>query len=94
MKELRVINKDGYRYILIDNDGKNYDLNIEIIDTDYDIKIGDILYISTVVVDKERMFTLGKIDSKYGIDIEDINDLEVVVFVNDNIKYYFKRIYG
>ena len=40
------------------------------------------------------MFTFGKIDSIYGIDMEDINDQEIVVFVSDNAKYYFKRIYG
>ena len=46
MKELRIIKIDGYRYILMDKDNREYDLNIEIIDTDYNIKIGDIMYIS------------------------------------------------
>lgn len=94
MKELRVIKIDGYRYILMDKDNREYDLNIEIVDTDYNIKIGDIMYISTKVVDKERVFTFGEIDSIYGIDMENINDQEIVVFVSDNAKYYFKRIYG
>lgn len=94
MKELRVMKIDGYRYILMDKDNREYDLNIEIIDTDYNIKIGDIMYISTEVVDRERVFTFGKIDSIYGIDMEDINDQEIAVFVSDNAKYYFKRIYG
>lgn len=94
MKELKVIKKNGYRYILLDRDNKEYDLNIEIVDTDYNIRVGDTMYISTEIVDSERVFTYGKIDSIYGVDMEDINDLEIVVFVSDNVKYYFKRIYG
>ena len=94
MKELKVLGKDGYRYILIDKDNKKYDLNIEIVDTDYNIMIGDIMYISTEIVDRERIFTFGKINSDYGVNMEDINDQEIVVFSRDNVKYYFKRIYG
>ena len=59
MKELKVLDKDGYRYILIDKDNKKYDLNIEIVDTDYNIMIGDIMYISTEIVDKEYLL-LGR----------------------------------
>lgn len=94
MIELEVVDKNGYRYTLIDKDDKKYDLNIEVMDTEYDIMIGDIMYISTEVVNKERMFTFGKIGSEYGASMNDINDKEIVVFMRDNIKYYFKRIYG
>ena len=94
MIELEVVDKNGYRYTLIDKDDKKYDLNIEVMDTGYDIMIGDIMYISTEVVNKERMLTFGKIGSEYGVSMNDINDKEIVVFMRDNIKYYFKRIYG
>ena len=52
------------------------------------------MYISTEIVDRERIFTFGKINSDYGVNMEDINDQEIVVFSRDNVKYYFKRIYG
>lgn len=94
MKELRVIDKNGYSYTLVDKYNRRYDLNIEIVDYKYDIMIGDIMYISTMVVNREKMFTFGKIESEYGTIISGIDDKEIVVFMRDNTKYYFKRIYG
>ena len=94
MKELLVIEKNNDRYILIDEYNNKYDLNIHIMDIDYEIVVGDTLYIDGGMIRDERVFTFGKLDSEYGRKIDNNNDKEVVVFKQKDNKYYMKRYYG
>ena len=94
MKELLVIEKNDDRYILIDEYNNKYDLNIYIMDIDYEIMVGDTLYIDGGMIRDERVFTFGKLDSEYGRKIDNNNDKEVVVFKQKDNKYYMKRYYG
>ena len=94
MKELLVIEKNDDRYILIDEYNNKYDLNIHIMDIDYEIVVGDTLYIDSGMIRDERVFTFGKLDSEYGRKIDNNNDKEVVVFKQKDNKYYMKRYYG
>lgn len=94
MKELLVIEKNDDRYILIDEYNNKYDLNIHIMDIDYEIMVGDTLYIDGGMIRDERVFTFGKLDSEYGRKIDNNNDKEVVVFKQKDNKYYMKRYYG
>ena len=71
-----------------------YDLNIHIMDIDYEIMVGDTLYIDGGMIRDERVFTFGKLDSEYGRKIDNNNDKEVVVFKQKDNKYYMKRYYG
>ena len=74
MKELLVIEKNNDRYILIDEYNNKYDLNIHIMDIDYEIMVGDTLYIDSGMIRDERVFTFGKLDSEYGRKIDNNND--------------------
>ena len=94
MKELLVIEKNDDRYILIDEYNNKYDLNIHIMDIDYEIMAGDTLYIDGGMIRDERVFTCGKLDSEYGRKIDNNNEKEVVVFKQKDNKYYMKRFYG
>ena len=94
MKELLVIEKNDDRYILIDEYNNKYDLNIHIMDIDYEIMVGDTLYIDGGMIRDERVFTFGKLDSEYGRIIDNNNDKEIVVFKQKDNKYYMKRYYG
>ena len=95
MKELLVIEKNRDRYLLVDKDNNKYDLSIHIMDIDYEIMVGDTLYIDSGMIRDERVFTFGKLDSEYGRKIDNNNnDKEVVVFKQKDNKYYMKRYYG
>ena len=94
MKELLVNENNEDIYILIDEYNNKYDLNIHIMDIDYEIIVGDTLYIDGGMIRDERVFTFGKLDSEYGRKIDNNNDKEVVVFKQKDNKYYMKRYYG
>ena len=94
MKELLVIEKYKDSYLLIDKDNNKYDLNICVMDVNYEIMVGDVLYIDSSIIRDERVFTFGLLDSEYGRKINNINDKEIVVFKRKDKKYYMKRYYG
>ena len=94
MKELLVIEKYKDSYLLIDKDNNKYYLNICVMDVNYEIMVGDVLYIDGSIIRDERVFTFGLLDSEYGRKINNINDKEIVVFKRKDKKYYMKRYYG
>ena len=94
MKELLVIEKYKNSYLLIDKDNNKYDLNICVMDVNYEIMVGDVLYIDGSIIRDESVFTFGLLDSEYGRKINNINDKEIVVFKRKDKKYYMKRYYG
>ena len=94
MEELLVIEKNRDRYLLVDKDNNKYDLSIHIMDIDFEIMEGDLLYIDGEMIRDDRVFTFGKLDSEYGRKIDNMNDKEVVVFKRNDKKYYMKRYYG
>ena len=94
MKELLVIEKNNDRYLLVDKDNNKYDLSMHIMDIDFEIMEGDLLYIDGEMIRDDRVFTFGKLDSEYGRKIDNMNDKEVVVFKRKDKKFYMKRYYG
>ena len=94
MKELLVIEKYKDSYLLIDKDNNKYDLNICVMDVNYEIMVGDVLYIDGSIIRDERVFNFGLLDLEYGRKINNIKDKEIVVFKRKDKKYYMKRYYG
>ncbi len=94
MKELLVIERNNNRYLLVDKDDNQYDLSMHIMDIDFEIMEGDLLYIDGEMIRDDRVFTFGKLDSEYGRKIDNMNDKEVVVFKRKDKKFYMKRYYG
>ena len=89
MKKLKIINKDEYsNYVLEDNNGMEYELNINFMNIDYP-KIGTILYVPESVLKENVSLNYGLIDEK---TIENKEELIVVVY-NDK-KLYLQRYYG
>ena len=80
--------------MLLYNSKEEYDLNICVMDVNYEIMVGDVLYIDGSIIRDERVFTFGLLDSEYGRKINNINDKEIVVFKRKDKKYYMKRYYG
>ena len=89
MIKLTIIETDEYaNYILEDNKGKKYDVNINFMDMDKP-KVGTIIYMPKSVIDENVSLNYGKILDE---NLKDENELMLLVF--DDKKIYLERFYG
>ena len=89
MLKLEFIKKDKYsNYILIDSNGKKYELNINFIDVEKP-NIGTIVYIPKSVLEESVSLNYGKVDKS-----NQINEKDLIVLKNNNQKVFLQRFYG
>lgn len=94
MIKLVIEDINDFNYVVSDID-KKYNFMFEFHDVDNNPKVGDYMYVNEGLLREENsFFCFGKLDSKYGHDIEKIDDKELLVLVIDNKKIYLKRLYG
>ena len=89
MIKLEIIEVDEYaNYILKDNDGNTYDVNINFINMDKP-KVGSIIYIQKSIIDENVSLNYGLIGEN---TIKNENELMMISYCND--KKYLERYYG
>lgn len=93
MKELKITNIEGYNYYFIDDDNKEYNLNIEFYDIEKKPTTGDIIYINEILL-KDRVLSFGPLNGIYGKKVEKNIDKDILVLKIDNELIYLKRYYG
>lgn len=99
MKKLEIIKADKYEYILKDDDNNNYIFNIEFQDVDILPQVGDYIYMSKELLNKNykeysNTYTFGSLDSIYGRTINNENNPDIIKIDINNKSFYLKRLYG
>lgn len=92
MKKVRVDRIDNYIYCLIDEDNNEYQKHIEFYDLDFEVNIGDIIYINEEFLNSNEMYAFGDLRDITGRKVK--TSKEMVVIIHDNQEYYLKRLYG
>ena len=90
---------DNTIYKLIDDKGFEYQLNLEFIGLDKELKINDIIEISMELLNTKSssysaFYTFGLLDDITGRDNVSMNDLDVIKLIINDEEIYLKRLYG
>lgn len=99
MKKLIIKNIDNTIYKLVDDKGLEYELNLEFIGLDKELKINDSIEISMELLNPRSssysaFYTFGKLDDITGRSNVSIDDNDVIKLIIDNEEIYMKRLYG
>lgn len=99
MIKLKIVNIDGYQYYLEDEDKHNYIFNLEFLDVEDDIKVGNFINISAELLNPRYAgystnYIFGSLESKYGKDKIKLNDNDVIKIEIEDKEIYLKRLYG
>ena len=99
MIKLKIVNIDGYKYNLEDEDEHNYIINLEFFDVEEKLKIGNYIYINRELLNSKyegysTSYTFGSLENKYGKENISIDDIDVIKVILGNEEIYLKRLYG
>ena len=99
MIKLKIVNIDGYQYYLEDEDKRNYIFNLEFLDVEDGIKVGNFINISAELLNPRYAgystnYTFGSLESKYGEYKIKLNDIDVIKIETEDKEIYLKRLYG
>ena len=100
MVKLKVTNIDTYIYELEEEkDDKKYEFNLEFINTEVKVSIGDYICVNRKLLDPNyegysKMYTFGNMDSMYGRGDLTEDDVDVIIVNQENKEILLKRIYG
>ncbi len=99
MVKLEILNIDGYKYNLKDEDDKNYIINLEFLDVEEKPKIGEYIYMNKELLNSgyegySTSYIFGSLENKYGKENISIDDIDVIKLVLGKEEIYLKRLYG
>lgn len=99
MIKLEIMDIDNYVYKLIDENGNEYDFNLEFLDIEESPKIGDYIYVNSKLIDPSyegygTSYTFGSLKNNYGKNDILIEDIDVIKVVIGKLEIYLKRLYG
>ena len=99
MVKLKIVNIDGYKYDLVDEDKHNYTINLEFFDIEENIKIGNYICMNSELLNTKyegysKCYTFGSLENKYGKENISLEDIDVITVILDKKEVYLKRLYG
>lgn len=99
MIKLEVVKIDNYLYELKDENNVTYNLNLEFLDFEEPLQIGNQISMNSRLLDPEyeeysTSYTFGNLDNKYGKENLTIDDIDVIKIIKDDKEIYLKRLYG
>lgn len=99
MMKLRIASNTGYLYVLEDESNKKYSLNLEFLDLEEPLKIGNQIYMNPELLDSNydgysTSYTFGNLDNMYGRANLPLDDIDVIKVVKEDKEIYLKRLYG
>lgn len=97
--KLKIVETNKYVYKLKDDAKRLYILNIEFLDIEETLQIGDFIYINEELLNPKHdaystSFTFGNLDNKYGRANLSIDDIDIIKVVKHEKEIYLKRLYG
>lgn len=94
MKKLLINKIDNYVYYLLDENNVEYKLQLEFYDINNLPKVGDYLYVNEKLLNEQILLSFGLINNQDGKDANLLKEEEILVWVGNCDKIYFKRYYG
>jgi len=99
MIKLQVIDNNNWQYNLIDENGRKYNICLNFCDIESQPESGDIIYISEKLLNAKyegysTSYTFGDLESIYGKEKIQIDDIDIVKLVIGKREIYLKRLYG
>jgi hypothetical protein len=99
MKELEIIDINNFDYTLKDENDKEYIFNLEFLDIDESLNVGDKIEFSKDLINPNfdgysLSYTFGNMDNKYGRLNAKLGDYDVIVLEKDGKEILLKRLYG
>ncbi len=99
MIRLEIVGRDDYLFKLKDDMDKLYTVDLEFLDVEDYIKVGDYINISAELLNPRyagysTSYTFGSLASKYGKDKIQLNDIDVIKIETADKETYLKRLYG
>lgn len=94
MKKLLINKIDNYVYYLLDEKNIEYKVQLEFYDINNLPKVGDYLYVNEKLLNEQILLSFGLVNSQDGKDANLLKDEEILVWVENCDKIYFKRYYG
>ena len=99
MIKLKIVNINGYIYDLEDEYKHNYTFNLEFLDLEEKLKIGNYICMNEELLNSKyegysTSYTFGNLKSKYGKENILLDDIDVIKIISDKAEIYLKRLYG
>lgn len=99
MVVLKIESIDNYIYILKDEQERKYTLNLEFIDMEERVKVGDSICMKEELLDKKyegysKCYTFGNLESEYGKANLQEGDIDIIKVILDDKEITLKRLYG
>ena len=97
--KLDVIEIENYVYVLEDEKKQRFTLNLEFLDIDAKIQVGDTICMSKELLNRNydgysTSYTFGNMESKYGKNGISKDDVDVIKLISGDKEIYLKRLYG
>ena len=96
MIKLIITKIDGYNYYLVDEENREYKINIEFYGLEDSPKEQDLIYMNEELLKEvnNNIVSFGPIEEIYGRKIESNNDKDLIYLNIKNKITYLKRFYG
>lgn len=98
MVKLQILRNENHKYILQDKNGKKYIVYFNFYDVDKP-ESGDYIYIHEELLNPKHEYysthyIFGDLKNKYGRNMENIEDIDIIKLKKYNLEIYLKRLYG
>lgn len=98
MIKMKIVKKENSLYSLKTENGKEYQLSLEILDFD-EPNENDYLCMHAELLNPRyegysTFYTFGNLENKYGKENISLNDIDVIKIIKDSNEMFLKRLYG
>lgn len=94
MRELVIKKIESFIYTLQDKNGKEYMLELEFHDLNEKPNINDNIFIDDNLLKENILLAFGPIGSKYGKEINILEENEIIKLIINGDTIYLQRYYG
>ena len=99
MMKLRIVEKNDYLYNLEDEINNKYVMSLDFLDIGNSPKVDNYICMNEELLNPKydgysTFYTFGSLDSQYGKNDIELDDIDVIKLVMDEKEIYLKRLYG
>ena len=99
MIKLKIVDKNNFEYVLKDMKEKVYNLNMEFLDIEDKIDIGNYIFFSEELLDPKyegysTSYVFGDLNNKYGKTNIELTDVDVIKVMTNDKYIYLKSIFN
>ncbi len=99
MEKLKVLEINNKVYKLEAENGNIYNIVLDFVDTEYIASVGNYIHINKELLNNKydgysTFYTFGNLQSKYGRENLQLDDIDIIKIENEDKEIYLKRLYG